>query len=49
MSQQATYEEALRIAAERLRAAGIDSAMWDARMLLAHVLKVSHMDIPLHE
>src|SRR5699024_9667800 len=47
MSHQATCGEALRIAAERLRAAGIDSADWDARMLLAHVLGVGHMDIPL--
>lgn len=47
MSHQATFAEALRNAAERLRAAGIDSADWDARMLLAHVLGVGHMDIPL--
>src|SRR5699024_2434321 len=49
MSQKATFEKALRIAAERLRASGIDSAMWDARMVLAHVLKVGHMDIPLQK
>ena len=49
MSQKATYGKALRIAAERLRASGIDSAMWDARMVLAHVLKVGHMDIPLQK
>src|SRR5699024_8358598 len=42
-----TFAEALRNAAQRLRAAGIDSADWDARMLLAHVLGVGHMDIPL--
>ncbi|MGP5615505.1 peptide chain release factor N(5)-glutamine methyltransferase [Corynebacterium casei] len=46
MSHKATFDEALRIAAGRLRAVGVDSAEWDARMLLAHVLKVGHMDIP---
>ncbi|MDN5784737.1 MAG: peptide chain release factor N(5)-glutamine methyltransferase [Corynebacterium casei] len=46
MSHKATFDEALRIAAGRLRAVGVDSAEWDARMLLAHVLNVGHMDIP---
>lgn len=47
MSQKATFDKALRIAAERLRAVGVDSADWDARMLMAHILGVGHMDIPL--
>ena len=49
MSHKATFDEALRIAAGRLRAVGVDSAEWDARMLLAHVLNVGHMDIPLSQ
>lgn len=49
MSHKATFDEALRIAAGRLRAVGVDSAEWDARMLLAHVLNVGHMDISLSQ
>lgn len=43
-----TFDKALRTFAERLRSSGIDSAEWDARMLMAHVLGVGHMDIPLN-
>ncbi|MFH0411827.1 peptide chain release factor N(5)-glutamine methyltransferase [Corynebacterium sp. L4756] len=43
-----TFDKALRTFAERLRSSGIDSAEWDARMLMAHVLGLGHMDIPLH-
>ena len=44
-----TYQEALRDAAERLRAAGVPSPEWDARLLAAHLIHTGHMDIPLHQ
>lgn len=42
-----TYAKALRDAAERLRAAGVRSPEWDARILAAHLIHTGHMDIPL--
>lgn len=42
-----TYAQALRDAAERLRAAGVPSPEWDARILAAHLIHTGHMDIPL--
>ncbi|MDO5033181.1 HemK/PrmC family methyltransferase [Corynebacterium sp.] len=45
----ASYGEALRIAAERLRAAGVASPEWDARIMAAHLIHTGHMDIPLAE
>lgn len=44
-----TYREALRDATERLRAAGVPSPEWDARLLAAHLIHCGHMDIPLDE
>ena len=44
-----TYKEALRDATERLRAAGVPSPEWDARLLAAHLIHCGHMDIPLNE
>lgn len=44
-----TYREALRDATERLRAAGVPSPEWDARLLAAHLIHCGHMDIPLNE
>lgn len=45
-----TYQEALRDATGRLRAAGVPSPEWDARVLAAHLIHCGHMDIPLsHE
>ncbi|ACP32659.1 peptide chain release factor N(5)-glutamine methyltransferase [Corynebacterium aurimucosum] len=44
-----TYKEALRDATERLRAAGVPSPEWDARLLAAHLIHCGHMDIPLDE
>lgn len=43
------YREALRDATERLRAAGVPSPEWDARLLAAHLIHCGHMDIPLDE
>lgn len=45
----ATYAQALRCAARRLRAAGVASPEWDARILAAHLIHCGHMDIPLRE
>lgn len=44
-----TYREALRDATERLRAAGVPTPEWDARLLAAHLIHCGHMDIPLDE
>lgn len=44
-----TYRKALRDATERLRAAGVPSPEWDARLLAAHLIHRGHMDIPLDE
>ena len=44
-----TYGQALRSAAERLRASGVPSPEWDARLMAAHLIHTGHMDIPLHE
>ncbi|HCT9180004.1 TPA: peptide chain release factor N(5)-glutamine methyltransferase [Corynebacterium aurimucosum] len=44
-----TYREALRDTTERLRAAGVPSPEWDARLLAAHLIHCGHMDIPLDE
>ncbi len=44
-----TYREALRDATERLRAAGVPSPEWDARLLAAHLIHCGHMDIALDE
>lgn len=44
-----TYQEALRDATERLRAAGVPSPEWDARLLAAHLIHCGHMDIPLSQ
>lgn len=44
-----TYRKALRDATERLRAAGVPSPEWDARLLAAHLIHCGHMDIPLDE
>ena len=42
-----TYQEALRDAAGRLRAAGVPSPEWDARVLAAHLIHCGHMGIPM--
>lgn len=42
-----TYQEALRDAAGRVRAAGVPSPEWDARVLAAHLIHCGHMDIPM--
>ena len=44
-----TYGQALRSAAERLRASGVPSPEWDARLMAAYLTHTGHMDIPLHE
>lgn len=44
-----TYGQALRSAAERLRASGVPSPEWDARFMAAYLTHTGHMDIPLHE
>lgn len=45
----ATYAQALRCAARRLRVAGVASPEWDARILAAYLIHCGHMDIPLRE
>lgn len=42
-----TYGKALRRGVQRLRAAGVASPEWDARILAAHLIHCGHMDIPL--
>ena len=42
-----TYGQALRRGVQRLRAAGVASPKWDARILAAHLIHCGHMDIPL--
>ncbi|APT92769.1 SAM-dependent methyltransferase [Corynebacterium phocae] len=42
-----TYAQALRQATGRLRAAGVPSPEWDARILAAHLIHTGHMEIPL--
>ena len=44
-----TYGQALRLGVQRLRAAGVASSEWDARIMAAHLIHCGHMDIPLEE
>ena len=44
-----TYGRALRRGVQRLRAAGVASPEWDARIMAAHLIHCGHMDIPLDQ
>ena len=44
-----TYGRALRRGVQRLRAAGVASPEWDARIMAAHLMHCGHMDIPLDQ
>ena len=44
-----TYGQALRHGVQRLRAAGVPSPEWDARIIATHLIHCGHMDIPLDQ